>query len=46
MLENKAIKYTLNDTPNFKDKRLSGRLFSFAIGKEEKIKKKKKKKKK
>ena len=34
MLEYKGIKYSLNDAPNFKDKRLSGRLFSYAIGKE------------
>jgi len=38
MLEYKGIKYSLNDTPNFKDKRLSGRLFSYAIGKEEYLK--------
>ena len=34
----KGIKYSLNDTPNFKDKKLSGRLFSFAIGNEEYLK--------
>ena len=34
MLEYKGIKYSLNDTP----KRLSGRLFSYAIGKEEYLK--------
>ena len=38
MLEYKGIKYSLNDTPHFKDKRLSGRLFSYAIGKEEYLK--------
>ena len=38
MLEYKGVKYSLNDTPNFKDKRLSGRLFSYAIGKEEYLK--------
>ena len=38
MLEYKGIKYSLNDAPNFKDKRLSGRLFSYAIGKEEYLK--------
>ena len=34
MFEYKGIKYSLNDTP----KRLSGRLFSYAIGKEEYLK--------
>ena len=38
MFEYKGIKYSLNDTPDYTNKRQSGRLFSFAIGKEEYLK--------
>ena len=38
MLEYKGIKYSLNDTPDYTNKRQSGRLFSYAIGKEEYLK--------
>ena len=38
MFEYKGIKYSLNDTPDYTNKRQSGRLFSYAIGKEEYLK--------
>ena len=38
MLEYKGIKYSLNDTPDYTNKRQSGRLFSYAIWKEEYLK--------
>ena len=38
MLEYKGIKYSLNDTPDYTNKRQSGRIFYFAIGKEEYLK--------
>ena len=38
MLEYKGIKYSLNDIPDRRNKRQVGRIFSYAIGKEEYLK--------